>query len=114
MTKYSLVLKVKAVFAYLEGKDSFNTVANRFNVSLTPLKNWMGHYIEHGIVGLTHTYTNYDCRFKMDVLTYMTDFGVSITQAAAVNEIYVHHCDVLVLCVSLMNVSFHRYYSFQL
>ncbi|USK87550.1 transposase [Peribacillus asahii] len=84
MTKYSLELKVKAVFDYLEGKDSFNTVANRYNVSLTPLKNWVAHYIEHGIEGLTHTYTNYNRRFKMDVLTYMTDFGVSITQAAAV------------------------------
>ena len=50
MTKYSFELKVKAVFAYLEGLESFKTVANRFNVSLTPLKNGVANYKEHGVL----------------------------------------------------------------
>ncbi|MFK9119056.1 transposase, partial [Peribacillus frigoritolerans] len=49
MTKYSLELKLKAVLTYLEGMDSFRTVANQFNISLTPLKQWVAHYKEHGI-----------------------------------------------------------------
>ncbi|QNK50262.1 helix-turn-helix domain-containing protein [Brevibacterium sp. PAMC23299] len=87
MTKYSLELKLKAVLAYLEGRDSFRTVANQFNISLTPLKQWVAHYKEHGIEGLMSTYTNYDISFKMDVLNYMNDFGVSSTHAAAVYNI---------------------------
>ena len=87
MTKYSLELKLKAVLAYLEGVDSFSTVAKQFNTSLTPLKHWVAHYKEHGIEGLMSTYTNYDISFKMDVLNYMNDFGVSSTHAAAVYNI---------------------------
>ncbi|WP_307262181.1 IS3 family transposase [Peribacillus sp. V2I11] len=87
MTKYSLELKLKSVLAYLEGIDSFRTVANQFNISLTPLKQWVAHYKEHGIEGLMSTYTNYDISFKMDVLNYMNDFGVSSTHAAAVYNI---------------------------
>lgn len=71
MTKYSLELKLKAVLAFLEGADSFRTVAKQFNTSLTPLKHWVAHYKEHGIEGLMSTYTNYDISFKMDVLNYM-------------------------------------------
>lgn len=87
MTKYSLELKLKAVLAYLEGVDSFRTVAKQFNTSLTPLKHWVAHYKEHGIEGQMSTYTNYDISFKMDVLNYMNDFGVSSTHAAAVYNI---------------------------
>ncbi|MED1472815.1 IS3 family transposase, partial [Bacillus salipaludis] len=68
-------------------KDSFQKVANRFNVSLTPLKNWVAHYRENGEAGLISNYTNYDIEFKMDVLNYMNEFGASITQAAAVYNI---------------------------
>ncbi|MDV7767750.1 helix-turn-helix domain-containing protein [Peribacillus sp. CSMR9] len=87
MTKYSLEFKLKAVLAYLEGVDSFRTVANQFNTSLTPLKQWVAYYKEHGIEGLMSNYTNYDISFKMDVLNYMNDFGVSCTHAAAVYNI---------------------------
>ncbi|WHX62362.1 helix-turn-helix domain-containing protein [Peribacillus frigoritolerans] len=64
--------------------DSFRTVANQFNIRLTPLKQWVAHYKEHGLEGLMSTYTNYDISFKMDVLNYMNDFGVSSTHATAV------------------------------
>lgn len=87
MAKYSFELKLQAVLAYLDGKDSFQTVANRFNVSLTPLKNWVAHYRENGVDGLLSSYTNYDIHFKMDVLNYMTEFGASLTQTAALYNI---------------------------
>jgi transposase len=87
MSKYTFELKLQAVLAYLDGKDSFQTVANRFNVSLTPLKNWVAHYRENGVEGLLSNYTNYDIHFKMDVLNYMNEFGASLTQTAAVYNI---------------------------
>jgi transposase len=87
MVKYSFELKLQAVLAYLEGKESIRTVANRFNVSKTPLKNWIAHYRENGENGLISDYTNYDIQFKIDVLNYISKFGASITQAAAVYNI---------------------------
>lgn len=87
MTKYSLELKHEAVLAYLEGKESFSSIAQRFNVSLTPLKNWVAHYRENGVEGLLPNYTKYNIQFKMDVLNHMNEFGASITQTAAVFNI---------------------------
>lgn len=87
MTKYSLELKLQAVLAYLEGTESFKSIAQQFKVSLTPLKNWVAHYRENGVEGLLTNYTNYEIQFKMDVLNYMNEFGASITQTAAVFNI---------------------------
>ncbi|MGE7768748.1 hypothetical protein [Peribacillus sp. NPDC096540] len=47
MTKYSLELKLKAVLAYLEGVDSFRTVANQFNTKLSPFSYGNGNYFTH-------------------------------------------------------------------
>ena len=82
MTKYSFELKLQAVLAYLEGSESLQTVANRFHVSLSPLKSWVAHYRKHGTEGLLSTYTNYDIHFKMDVIKYMNDTGASYLEAA--------------------------------
>lgn len=82
MTKYSLELKLEAVLAYLEGVESFQTVASRFCVKPSPLKNWVAHYKKYGVEGLVSTYTNYDIHFKMDVLNYMTNTGASYVEAA--------------------------------
>lgn len=83
MAKYSLELKLQAVLAYLEGKESFQEIAKRFNVSRTPLQNWVNHYRKNGAQGLTSSYTNYDVRFKMDVLNFMNDNKASLSQTAA-------------------------------
>lgn len=83
MSKYSFELKLKAVLTYLNGKESMRAVAKRFNVSKTPLLNWVALYQENGEQGLISTYTNYDIQFKMDVLNYISEFGASLTQAAA-------------------------------
>jgi transposase-like protein len=87
MAKYSFELKLEAVQAYLEGKESIREVAKRFNISKTPLLTWIAHYRENGEQGLISSYANYDIQFKMDVLNYMSDFGASLAQAAAVFSI---------------------------
>ena len=87
MTKYSYELKLQAVLAYLEGKESIQTVAKRFNVSKSPLHNWVSFYRENGEKGLLSNYTNYDIQFKMDVLNYMSETGESLTQTAALYNI---------------------------
>ena len=87
MAKYSFELKLEAVLSYLDGKESILAVAKRFNVSKTPLETWIAHYRENGESGLISSYTNYDIQFKMDVLNYMSEFGASFKQAAAVYNI---------------------------
>jgi transposase len=87
MAKYSFGLKLEAVLAYINGKESIRAVAKRFNVSKTPLETWIAQYRENGEKGLISSYTNYDIQFKMDVLNYMSEFGASLKQAAAVYNI---------------------------
>lgn len=87
MAKYSFELKLEAVLAYLEGNESTRQVAKRFNISKTPLLTWIAQYRENGEQGLISSYTNYDIQFKMDVLNYMSEFGASLSQAAAVYNI---------------------------
>ncbi|MED4551254.1 transposase [Lysinibacillus capsici] len=73
MAKYSYELKLQAVLAYLDGKESMRAVAKRFNISKTPLLNWIALYKENGVQGLILNYTNYDIQFKMDILNYMIE-----------------------------------------
>jgi transposase-like protein len=87
MTKYSFELKMEAVLAYLEGKESIRSVAKRFNISKSPLMNWVIQYRENGESGLIPSYTNFDFQFKMDVLNFMNNTGASLAQTAAVYNI---------------------------
>lgn len=87
MAKYSYELKLQAVLAYLDSKESMRAIAKRFNISKTPLLNWIALYKENGEQGLIPNYTNYEIQFKMDVLNYMIEFGASLTQTAAVYNI---------------------------
>ena len=87
MTKYSPELRLKAVLTYLQGTASFKTIANQFNVGLTSLKGWVARYKANGIEAFYSSYTNYDLNFKMDVLNYINDFGVTPNEAAAIFNI---------------------------
>jgi transposase len=83
MAKYSTEQKLEAVLAYLEGKASFKRIAEERNMSTAPLKKWTLRYREHGVEGLVSSYTHHDIQFKMDVLSYMNEFGASINETAA-------------------------------
>ncbi|MEQ6857341.1 helix-turn-helix domain-containing protein [Lysinibacillus capsici] len=52
MANYSYELKLQAVLAYLDGKESMRAIAKRFNISKTPLLNWIALYKENGVQGL--------------------------------------------------------------
>ncbi|WP_368736079.1 transposase, partial [Ectobacillus ponti] len=84
--RYPLELKLEAVLAYLEGKQSFQTIAEKFCVSLSPLKRWVAHYREHGIEGIQRrrTCTKHTIQSKMDVLHYMNGTGASAEKTASV------------------------------
>jgi transposase len=75
--------KISSVEHYMKGTSSFKDTANLFGVTLTALITWVAQYKEQGTEGLTSRYTNYDIRFKMDVISYMNDTGASYLEAAA-------------------------------
>src|SRR5690606_23916350 len=60
---------------------------DQFNISLTPLKDWVAQYKANGVEAFLPSYTNYDLNFKMDVLNYIKDFGVTTNEAAAIFNI---------------------------
>ena len=83
MTKYVIEEKLEAVLEYLKGHKSYQTLAEERKMSMTPLKRWVLRYQKYGIDGLLSTYTNYDYKFKIDVLNYMNEFKASINETAA-------------------------------
>lgn len=87
MTKYSSELKLQAVLTYLKGTASFKKIADQFHISISPLKVWVVQYKVNGVDAFHSTYTNYDLNFKMDVLNYINDFGVTPNEAAAIFNI---------------------------
>lgn len=90
MTKYSTELKMKAVLAYLQGTVSFKTIADQFNINLTSLKDWVAQYKVNGAESFQSSYTNYDFNFKMDVINYINDFGVTPNEASVIFNIPSH------------------------
>ncbi|WP_394605959.1 IS3 family transposase [Fictibacillus sp. UD] len=87
MTKYSLDIQLAAVQAYLEGKESYKDTAQRFQVDMTNLKEWVSRFRYHGVAGFKKPYTNYTLKFKMDVLKYMNETGASTREASYVFNI---------------------------
>ncbi|KZN99250.1 hypothetical protein A4244_19405 [Bacillus badius] len=87
MTKYSLQTKLNAVHDFLNGYESYKTVADKHNVDMTLLKEWVRRFEKQGPSAFEVSYTNYPIEFKMDVLTYMNETGASTVEAAAVFNI---------------------------
>ncbi|RXZ00934.1 IS3 family transposase [Fictibacillus sp. S7] len=83
MTKYSLETKLAAVHAYLQGGDSFKETAHKHSVTSSMLKEWVAKFRKHGEMAFQESYTNHSIEFKMDVLHYINETGVSISEAAA-------------------------------
>ncbi|SFX13398.1 Transposase and inactivated derivatives, partial [Thermoactinomyces sp. DSM 45891] len=87
MAKYSLEIKLKAVQAYLDGVESYKTIAQRYQVGEMDVVKWVSLYQEHGYQALQKRYTNHSVEFKMDVLNFINETGASIRRAAAVFNI---------------------------
>jgi transposase len=87
MSKYSLETKLEAVHAYLEGVESFQRIAEKYNVNISLLKEWVAKFRENGREAFPETYTKYSTEFKMDVLTYMKETGASSVKASSVFNI---------------------------
>ena len=87
MAKFKSSEKLKAVKQYLDGNESYKTIAKLIGVDNGVFQNWIRQYEYHGEKAFEKCYTTYDLQFKLDVLNYMYEQGTSIRETAAIFHI---------------------------
>lgn len=81
--RFSTELKLEIVERYQKGDISAQKLADQYHVSKSDVFKWNAAYSEHGVAGLCTTHGTYSGDFKIAVVEYMHDHGVSIRQTAA-------------------------------
>ena len=87
MTKTTKEEKIRIILRYIDGQESLNQIAREENVHQAELSTWIRLYEHHGFEGFAKPYTSYSAQFKMDVLNYMNETGMSTVDAAAIFNI---------------------------
>lgn len=80
---FSTEIKLKVVQRYLKGDISINDVAKELHVDKSDVRKWRDAYLHHGVAGLCTTHGSYTGDFKISVVEYIHNKGVSMRQAAA-------------------------------
>jgi transposase len=83
MIKYTEQFKLKVVKHYLREDKGYTRLSALYGVAAPHIRHWVALYREHGMDGLRRKVTRYDGPFKLSVLQYMWDNGLSNRQAAA-------------------------------
>jgi transposase len=83
MAKHSLETKMKAVNDVLEVGMSAQAVAKTLNTAKVVVQGWVARYEEFGIEGLLKKSGTYSGDFKVSVVKYIHENGVSLFSAAA-------------------------------
>jgi transposase len=83
MIKYTEQFKLKVVKHYLKGPMGYGRLAAHYGVVSPDIRKWVAAYRLHGTEGLRRKVTRYDANFKLSVLQYMWENGLSNRQAAA-------------------------------
>jgi transposase len=87
MTKFSGDVKLAAVQRYLEGVESYSSIAASIGTSAYMVRNWVLQYEHQGEEAFVKSYTSYSVQFKLDVLNYMNTYGTSPNETAAIFRI---------------------------
>ncbi len=87
MAKFSVEDKLAAVHRYLQGYDSYSTIAASIGAASSLVINWVKQYEENGAEAFKKSYTSYSTEFKLDVLKYMNDYGTSSNETAAIFKV---------------------------
>lgn len=83
--KHTVQFKLTVVQQYLNGSAGFKRLAEHHGVSAPLLRAWVARYQLHGIEGLSQRKRgHYTLEFKLSVLRFMWDNGLSYRQTAAV------------------------------
>ena len=87
MTKFTNTQKLEAVARYQTQSESVNEIAKSIGANHEVVRMWIKQFEYHGISAFEKSYTSYTLQFKMDVLNYMNENGVSPNEAAVIFNI---------------------------
>lgn len=88
MGKYTEQAKLAAVRDYCSGEAGLKTIAQRHNVDVSSMRQWIAGYRAHGEAGVVGKKREfYSVEFKLSVLKRMGEEGLSHRQAAALFNI---------------------------
>ncbi|WP_155592697.1 IS3 family transposase [Lysinibacillus cavernae] len=87
MTKFTNEQKLDAVMRYQNSSESIKEIAESISTYESVVRNWIKQFEYHGLSAFEKSYTSYTAQFKMDVLNYMNENGVSSNEAAVIFKI---------------------------
>ncbi|EJR91862.1 hypothetical protein IKG_05724 [Bacillus cereus VD200] len=87
MTKFTAEEKITAVQSYLEGVEGYDAISASIGASVSTIRTWVIQYKHNGVEAFIKSYASYSAQFKLDVLNYMNDQGMSSDEAATIFNI---------------------------
>ncbi|MGN4898663.1 IS3 family transposase [Bacillus cereus group sp. MYBK14-3] len=87
MTKFTADEKIQIVLRYLKGNESYREIGRAIGISNTIILNWVNQYKQNGVEAFLKRCTNYTQQFKLDVLNFMIENGMSLFETAAIFNI---------------------------
>ena len=87
MANFNSEEKLKIVLRYLEGNESINAISKETKASHSAISEWIRFYKEFGEQAFIKSYTSYTVEFKLNVLNYMKETGITSREAAAIFNI---------------------------
>lgn len=87
MAKFSAEEKLQAVIRYVNGNESYRTIGKSIGVDHKAIAKWVKQFEYNGVDAFIKKCTIYTQEFKLDVLNYMTEFGTSTIETAAIFNI---------------------------
>lgn len=82
MAKYDEQFKLSIVEQYLSGALSYQALADLHGLLASAIKKWVAQFLAHGAAGLRKKHTRYSADFKLSVLKYLHEHGLSYMQTA--------------------------------
>ncbi|WP_272514439.1 IS3 family transposase [Bacillus cereus] len=87
MAKFTADEKIQIVLRYLNGNESYREMGRSLGISDTIILNWVNQYKQNGLEAFLKRCTNYTQQFKLDVLNFMIENGMSLFETAAIFNI---------------------------
>lgn len=87
MKKYPLEIKLEAIAYVLEEGHSFKSASKRYGMTAGDVQKWVNLYEHHGIQGVTNRNGSYSGDFRVRVVEYKREEGLSARKAAAIFNI---------------------------
>jgi len=87
MAKFTADEKIQIVLRYLNGNESYREMGKSIGISDTIILNWVNQYKQNGMEAFLKRCTNYTQQFKLDVLNFMIENGMSLFETAAIFNI---------------------------